>query len=320
MKEVTFIRRNIEKWRFYEGVAEAVRTAQIDVVADAYIDVTSDLSFAQTHYPQSRITLYLNNLASALHNEIYRNKRERWSRLVTFWTREVPLTMWEGRRELWLSALIFVVSVAVGILSQWHDADFSRLILGNDYVEMTLDNIARGEPMGVYGTHSEGSMFASITMNNVYVAFVIFAAGLLTSLGTGWFLFQNGVMLGSFQTFFLQQGLLGESMLAVWLHGTLEISAIIVAGAGGLALGNGLLFPGTYSRGYAFRRGAKRGLKIVIGTVPIFFVAGFIESFMTRHTEWLDALRLAIILGSLSFVIYYYIILPYKRHHGIRET
>ena len=320
MKEVQFIRRNIEKWRSYEGVAEAARTLPADVVADAYIDLTSDLSFAQTHYPQSRITLYLNNLASALHNEIYRNKRERWSRLVTMWTQEVPLTMWQSRRFLAWSALVFAVSVVVGIVSQWLDADFCRLILGNSYVEMTLDNIARGEPMGVYGSQPADAMFAGITMNNVYVSFLVFAAGLLTPLGTGWLLMQNGIMLGSFQTFFLQQGLLGESMLAVWLHGTLEISAIIVAGAAGMALGSGLLFPGTYSRVYALRRGARQGLKIVVGTVPIFCVAGFIESFMTRHTEWPDALRLMVIGLSLAFVIGYYIVLPYKRHHGIRET
>jgi uncharacterized membrane protein SpoIIM required for sporulation len=104
------------------------------------------------------------------------------------------------------------------------------------------------------------------------------------------------------------------------LHGTLEISAIIVAGAAGLAMGNGWLFPGTYKRLYSFRRGAKRGLKIVVGTVPLFVMAGFIESFFTRHTEWPDGLRLTIILLSLAFIIYYYIVLPYLRHHGTTDS
>ena len=72
MKEVTFIRQNLEKWRAYETVAESPRLSSPDEMADAYIDVTSDLAFSQTHYPNSRITLYLNNLASAIHNNIYR--------------------------------------------------------------------------------------------------------------------------------------------------------------------------------------------------------------------------------------------------------
>lgn len=319
MKEITFIRQNIDKWRGYESLLETSQTVFAADVADAYIDVTSDLSFAQTHFPRSRITLYLNNLASAFHQTIYPSRRERWSRLLTFWTHEVPQTMWEGRRLLLWSLLIFVASVAIGAVSQWLDPDFCRLIMGNHYVDMTLDNIARGEPMGVYGGGQESEMFFAITTNNIYVAFVIFAEGLLTSLGTGFCLLRNGIMLGSFQTFFLQQGVLGESMLAVWLHGTLEISAIVVAGAAGLSMGNGWLFPGTYSRMQSFRRGARRGLKIVVGTVPIFCVAGFIESFMTRHTEWPDALRLFIIGSSLCFVVYYYVLLPRRMNAGITQ-
>lgn len=314
MKEVTFIRQNLDKWRSYETVAESPALSTPDEMADAYIDVTSDLAFSQTHYPQSRITLYLNNLASAIHQNIYRNKRERWSRIITFWTLEMPLIMWDARKELRLSFVIFLISALIGVLSQWLDPDFSRLVMGNRYVEMTLNNIENGTPMAVYDGGSEGLMSFMIIKNNIGVSFMAFVSGLLTSFGTGLILLQNGVMLGAFQAFFAQHGLLWESALAIWLHGTIEISAIIVAGAAGLAMGNGWLFPGTYSRLYSFRRGAKRGLKIVIGTVPLFCVAGFIEGFLTRHTEWPDMSRLTIILLSAAFIIYYYIVLPYFRN------
>ena len=318
MKEVTFIRQNISKWRGAEIVVETAGDSDATELADTYIDVTSDLAFAQTHYPESKITVYLNNLASALHNEIYRSDRYRWSRLLTFWTDEVPRTMWEARRELLLSFVIFVVSAFVGFLSQMLDPEFCRIILGDGYVDMTLQNIAEGEPMAVYNGDPEDAMFGMITLNNVKVSFITFVLGVFTSLGTGFVLFQNGVMLGSFQTFFAQHGLLWQSALAVWLHGTLEISAIIVAGAAGIAMGNGWLFPGTYPRLTSFRRGARRGLRIVIGTVPVFVLAGFIESFLTRHTEWPDLLRLIIILSSLAFVTYYYIVLPKKKNDEYR--
>ena len=320
MKEVTFIRQNISKWRGAELVVETIGDSQATELADAYIDVTSDLAFAQTHYPNSKITSYLNNLASALHNEIYRSRRYRWSRLLTFWTEEVPLTMWEARRELLISFIVFAASAFVGFLSQLLEPEFCRIILGDSYVDMTLQNIAAGEPMAVYNGNPEDEMFGFITLNNVKVSFFVFVLGIFTSLGTGFVLFQNGVMLGSFQTFFFQHGLLWQSALAVWLHGTLEISAIIVAGAAGIAMGNGWLFPGTYPRLVSFRRGARRGLRIVVGAVPVFVVAGFIESFFTRHTEWPDALRLTIILCSLAFVTYYFIILPKKRNHELRKT
>ncbi len=312
MKEVTFIRQNIEKWRDVECIVENTIDAGPDRQADAYIDLTTDLAFAQTHYPRSRITLYLNNLASALHNQIYRNKRESVSRLLTFWTREIPQTIYEARRALLASFLIFAVSVIIGAVSQWGDDSFCRLILGDQYVDMTLRNIENGSPMAVYDGGGETEMFLGITFNNIKVSFVVFVMGVLTSLGTGFFLLQNGVMLGSFQAFFFQQGLGFESMLAIWLHGTLEIWAIIVAGAAGITLGNGWLMPGTYGRMTSFMQGARRGLKIIVGTVPVFITAAFIEGFATRHTEWGTLPRLAIIGSSALFILYYYFYLPYR--------
>ena len=315
MKEILFIRNNIDKWRSVEELIDNVNFEMPDRLAEAYTDLTADLAFAQTHYPHSRITIYLNNLSSSLHNELYRNKREKWSRVLTFWTQEVPDVMWKERRLLLISFLIFMVSVLIGVLSTLGDSSFPRLILGDGYMDMTLENIAKGKPMGVYGSEEESVMFLGITLNNIMVSFNIFVSGVLTSFMPGYQLFQNGIMVGCFDTFFYQHGLLGESLLATMLHGTLELSAIVVAGAAGLAMGNGWLFPGTYSRIVSFQRGAKRGMKIVVGTVPLFILAGFIESFITRHTEINDFVRLTVILLSLCFVIFYFIYLPYKRNH-----
>ena len=319
MKEVSFIKRNIDKWKAMEDTVDNAYSVSPDVLADAYQELTADLAFSQTHFPEARITAYLNNLASALHNEIYRNKREKRSRIITFWTREVPLTMWEARRLLLASFLIFVVSVAIGAVSTLGDADFPRLIMGDGYVDMTLENIEKGEPMGVYGSEAESPMFFRITLNNIMVSFRCFVAGLLTSFMTGFILMQNGIMVGAFQAFFYQHGLLWESSLAIWLHGTIEISSIVVAGAAGLSLGNGWLMPGTYSRLESFRRGAVRGMKIVVGTVPLFIIAGFIESFVTRHTDLPDVVRLGIIVLSLIFVVGYFVVLPW-RLYGRKET
>ena len=135
MKEVTFIRQNIEKWKRAETMVEQAESLSPDELADAYTELTADLAFAQTHFPASRITIYLNNLASALHNRIYRNKREKWSRIITYWTREVPSAMHDARCELVASFIIFVVSALIGVVSAAGDPDFVRLILGNSYVD-----------------------------------------------------------------------------------------------------------------------------------------------------------------------------------------
>ncbi|MNI32473.1 hypothetical protein D3C85_1508630 [compost metagenome] len=119
-------------------------------------------------------------------------------------------------------------------------------------------------------------------------------------------------MLGSFQYFFFSKGLGFQSVMVIWIHGTLEISAIVLAGAAGIILGNSLLFPKTYSRKVSVWRGAKDGLKIVIGLIPIFIVAAFFESFVTRHTEMPLVLSACILLSSAAFIAWYVFIYPAK--------
>lgn len=317
MREAAFVKQNEQRWEQFEALLRQSTSADPDALADYFIRLTDDLAYAQTHYPQSNTARYLNNLAAQVHQAIYRNKKEDRGRVGRFWKTELPQLYYEARRPVRYAFLIFVLSMGVGALSTAHDDTFARLILGDSYVNMTLNNIERGDPMGVYKDMGQSDMFFAITFNNVRVSFLAFVLGLLASVGTGLMLFYNGVMVGAFQYFFYQKGLLLTSFLTIWIHGTLEISAIVLAGAAGLVMGNSLLFPGTYPRGESFRRGARRGLKMVIGLVPIFITAGFLESFVTRLTEWPTVAKLAIIGGSACFIVYYFIIYPLKlNHHG----
>ena len=316
MKEVTFLQKNTPKWRKFETLLKS-KTANPDTLADLFIQVTDDLSYARTNYPTSKTTLYLNGLASNVHQAIYKNKKEKKNRFVTFWKYELPILFKSTHKQLFYSFLIFIIAGSIGALSAAYDDTFVRLIMGDDYVNMTLENIKSGDPMAVYKSHDQVDMFFLITYNNIKVSFTEFAAGLLASVGTALLLVYNGIMLGSFQYFFYQHGLLTQSALTIWIHGTLEISAIIIAGAGGLVMGNSILFPGTYSRLESFKMGARKGIKMVIGLVPIFIIAGFLESFITRLTEIPTIFKLTIILGSAFFIIYYFIIYPIRLHRKL---
>ena len=318
MREAAFIQRNQAKWKRLEQVVHGMDKLSGDEASDLYIQLNDDLSYARTFYPKSKIPDYLNGLAVKLHQHIYRNQRTPRGRFIRFWKEEVPLAVGSARMNLLAAFIIFTVAAAIGAISARHDPTFVRLILGDAYVDMTLENIRKGEPMAVYGGHDGTLMFLGITINNVRVALLCFAAGLFASFGTGLLLMYNGVMVGAFQYFFHEQGVLRESLLSIWVHGTLEISAIIIAGAAGLTLGNGFLFPGTYTRGESFRRGARIGLKVVMGLVPVFIIAGFLESFVTRHALSIPAwVSLFIIGGSLAWIVYYFILLPY---HAVRRA
>ncbi|MCW8896625.1 MAG: stage II sporulation protein M [Flavobacteriales bacterium] len=320
MREVVFIKKNADKWKKMEQLVHQKVKITPDENADLFIQLTNDLAFAKTYYPKSTTTEYLNQLAATVHHEIYQNKKESNRRFITFWKTELPLVIKNHHKQLLIAFLIFFISGVIGWVSAKYDDSFVRLILGDAYVNMTLENIENDDPMAVYKKSKELDMFLGITINNIRVSFVAFILGLFFSFGTGFILFFNGIMLGSFQYFFAAKGLLFESFLTIWIHGTLEISAIIIAGAAGITMGNSILFPKTYPRATSFIKGAKNGIKIVVGLVPIFITAGFLEGFVTRHTEMPIYLSLFIIFGSLTFIIWYFIVYPnniYKKYTSI---
>ena len=201
----------------------------------------------------------------------------------------------------------------IGVLSTAMDIDFPRIILGDSYVDMTIENIKKGDPMAVYKEQGQFGMSVGITLNNIFVALLTFVMGAFAAIGSIGILIRNGIMVGAFQYFFYTQGVFLESFLTIWMHGTLEISAIIIAGAAGITMGKGWVFPGTLSRLKAFQISARRGLKIMMGLIPIFITAGFIEGYITRHTELPDLVRATFILFCLVFIIWYFVWYPYQK-------
>ncbi|WP_036600754.1 stage II sporulation protein M [Olivibacter sitiensis] len=308
MREALFVKKNTSKWENYESIP----TENPDEIASRFIEVTDDLSFAKTFYPKSKTTSYLNGLAYRLHQAIYKTKPEKKDRLLRFWKEELPLVFYHSRKQLLYAFVSFCIFFLIGLLSSALDDTFVRLILGDAYVDMTLDNIAKGQPFGVYSSMDPLPMFLLIASNNVKVSFFAFLLGILGGVGTVVLLVYNGVMLGAFQYFFYSHQLGVESVLVIWIHGTLEIAAIIVSGAAGLVLGKGLLFPRTYTRLYAVKQAAKEGIKMIIGLVPVFIIAALLESFVTRHTEMPTWLSAFILLSSAAFIIWYVAVYPRK--------
>ena len=320
MREASFVKQNKEKWIVFEKALHNNLKINPDDLASYYIQLTNDLSYAQTYYPESKTLLYLNSLAAEAHQKIYITKRESKNKIISFWKYEFPLFFKQYHKTLLFTFLFFMAAVLIGMVSTLNDDSFVRLILGDAYVNMTLENIEKGEPMAVYKSGSNIGSFLGITINNIRVAMIAFAFGAIFSVGTIFVLFNNGIMLGAFITFFYNYGLLGSTS-TIWLHGTIEISVIVIAGCAGLVMGNSFLFPKTYSRRISFMRGAKDGLKIVISTIPFFIIAGFIEGFITRYGESMpQILAFAIIAASLFLIVYYYIIYPIQLNKKLPKS
>ncbi len=322
MREAAFVKQNKDKWLKFESVL--LNNAQItpDELSNLYIEITDHLSYARTFYPNSQTLSYLNDLASNAHQKIYKTKKEKKNRFYTFWVKEFPLEFYSYQKELLITFFIAILFTVIGAYSSATDGAFVRSILGDGYVNMTLENIENNDPMAVYKKMGQLDMFLGITINNIRVALYCFVFGIMLSIGTVFMLSKNFIMLGSFQYFFYQKGLFWESVRTIWIHGAIEISVIIIAACAGLVVGNSILFPKTYTRLTSFIKGIKAGLKIVISTIPFFIIAGFLEGFVTRHTEMPDWLAISIITLSFGLIIFYYIIYPrqlYKQSLAVKN-
>ncbi len=307
MREGHFIKINKERWDSYLD-----ETNDPDELAKRFAYLVDDLGYAKTHYPHSNTITYINSIAAKIYLSIYRNKKEKGNKFKLFFTEELPLIMYRNRKTLLYTFLFFLVFMLMGIFSGWRDQTFVRAVLGDDYVDMTMANISSGDPFKVYKDQGEFSMFLQITWNNIRVMFMFFLAGITCSVGTIYLLFKNSLMLGVFEQMFFAHNLGFKSILVVFTHGTLEISGMIIEATAGIIMGNAILFPGTYTRKESFVRGAKDGIKIVVSLIPIVIMAGFFESYITRHTEMPVVLNLIILAASLAFIIFYFILYPMK--------
>ncbi len=315
MREIAFIKQNKEKWLEFEQAIFSKSKKNPDEMAHLYIQLVNDLSYAQTYYSKSKTVVYLNYLASQIYQKIYKTKRTESNRLIYFFRTEVPLLVYEYRRYILYAFVMFFATVAVGAVSAKFDVDFVRLILGDGYVNETLENIKAGNPTAIYKSGSNWGSFVGITLNNLYVGMTCYIFGVFAGIGTFYFALQNAIMLGAFQYFFYDQGVFWKSVRGIWIHGSMEIFGIVIETAAGFILGASILFPKTFSRMNSFKIGFKNSFKIFLSTFPFTIAAGFLEGFITRYSidmpNWLSSF---IILSTLSIISFYYLIYPYIVH------
>ena len=308
MREALFIKKNKDRWLKNQHEP----SDSPDEMAKAFTQLVDDLAYAKTFYPQSKTSNYLNKQASKVYLDIYKNQKEESSRLVRFWKYELPLTIYKHRKTVLFAFVLFVVFFLVGFFISAKDPDVMRNFFGSTYVNKTLENIENGNPFGIYESGNPFLSWLGIMINNIRVSFIFFASGIFCGIPTMYKLAETGAMVGIFDQLFASKGLGLSFWLVVFVHGTLEITAIILAGAAGFILGKSFLFPGTKKRIVAFREAAKDGVKIMIGIFPVFTIAAFFEGLFTRLYNDASWFTTFITTASVIFVVWYFVLYPVK--------
>lgn len=321
MREAAFIRQNKEKWLEFEKSLYKSSKIKPERLAELFIQINNDLAYAQTYYPRSNVIRYLNALAVTAYHKIYGQRRSTKG-FKSFWTYEIPMTMYHYRKYFYFSFAIFFLMTLIGVLSAVYEPEFVRTILGDAYVDMTENNIKNGDPLAVYNNSSSLGNFNSffmIAFNNLRVGLTSFLYGLFGGIGSLYFILVNGVMVGSFQYMFYEKGHLLLSLRTIWMHGSMELFAMCIEIGAGVLLGTSYLFPGILTRKQAFFQKGKAALKIVISTMPFTVSAAMIEGYITQYARTMPiSLAALIVLGTLGFISWYYLVYPikvYKKSH-----
>src|SRR5579872_4445336 len=149
MRETNFINQNKEKWDEFEKILASDKKDP-DKLSNLFIQVSDDLSYSRTFYKNRSVRIYMNNLAQRIFSNLYKNKKTRSRQFGNFWKDELPQLIWNSRRAFLISFVVFMLSVIIGVFSCRQSPEFPRIILGNAYVEQTLENIQKKDPMAIY--------------------------------------------------------------------------------------------------------------------------------------------------------------------------
>jgi uncharacterized membrane protein SpoIIM required for sporulation len=211
------------------------------------------------------------------HGTIYRRRSSPGAALVRFFTETFPAAVWHMRRAVLIAAVLLLApAVATGL---WlaNDAAVRTVAIDRDLQRA----LASGEFEEYYRSDAAATFQTAVTVNNIRVSFLAFISGVFLGLPTMYILVINGANIGvagAVMHAYDQSPLFWGLILP---HGLLEITAVVVAGGAGLALGWSLVVPGDRTRGRAFSEAGLRAVAAVMGLTVCFVVAGFVEAWVT---------------------------------------
>ncbi|MGH9405449.1 MAG: stage II sporulation protein M [Terriglobia bacterium] len=258
------------------GIA-ALSAAELQELSLIYRQAATDLATLREDPLAGRAAENLNRLLGRAHNLIYMGRRSKPSGIGEFYRRGFPQAFRRTFLYTGSAAVVFFCAGVAGFFVCLGDPSFQRFFLGS----AMSDTIERRQ-MWTHSILTIKPLASSVIMtNNLTVSFAMFAAGITAGVGTVYMLLTNGLLFGVIVAACWQAGMAGQLFSFVAPHGVLELPAVFIAGAGGLLIGRGLLFPGALPRRDALVHYAGAGVRLALGIIPILVVAGILEAFVS---------------------------------------
>src|SRR5579864_836272 len=285
----------------------------IEALGREYRHVMSDLAIARRDFHDYQLTESLNRLAARAHLRLYRAPSGSWKRLGRFFWTDFARRFRAARGYIGVSALLLFGPAVLGYFAALLDPTLRDALVPEDLRRI----MESGRTWTDIEPALRGGMATVIFTNNIQVAFISFAGGVLFGVGTVYVLVNNGLMLGSLLGAAQYYGVAPLLWAFISAHGYLELTCIVIAGAAGLMLADALLRPGLLLRREALARAARRAVELVLGAAPVLVVAGLIEGFISPSD--IDvAIKLAI--GPLAGAILYVLLFTVGRGDGAAHS
>jgi uncharacterized membrane protein SpoIIM required for sporulation len=304
-------------WKEMEELLLRIERSSVRALSDEelvslprlYRATLSSLSVARATSLVQSVTAYLEALSTRAYYVIYGSQARLRDRILSFFVRDLPLAVQSAWRDLAVSSFIFFLGGLVGYILVASNPDwFYSLMPGGmasgrdptastEYLRSTLYH--DGDESGL------GAFAAYLFSNNSRVSIFAFALGFVFGLPTIILLLYNGLAIGAFIAVFTAKDLGFEVGGWLFIHGTTELLAIALAGAGGLLIGRAVAFPGDMSRMESLRSKAEQGAIILGGVVFMLLVAGLLEGF-GRQLITNDWVRYGIGTGMFVFWMLYF--------------
>jgi uncharacterized membrane protein SpoIIM required for sporulation len=291
----TFLKQRRPDWKRLEEVLEQVEGSGLASLDDTeavefgrlYRRAASDLNQAQTFVSGEATERYLNDLVARSYLVIYGKGKINLRDLLHHFVIGFPAVFRRQLLHVLLAVDLFAVGAVFGYLVSRYDKDASRALLMPDMQtilpEEDDDNQVR-EPMATTGQTAAFSSF--LFTHNVSVSLAAFALGITLGVGTAWLMFYNGVMLGVLGAVFVEAGQATAFATGVLPHGVLEIPAMLIAGAAGFVLAQGIVRARPWPRREELARAGKEALLLASGCVPLLAVAAVLEAGVARAPDW----------------------------------
>ncbi len=306
--------------RAQKGGLRALTETELHELTRLYPAAAVDVARARLHQADPGRQRRMNQLAIAAHGLLYRRTSAGGLQAVWhFFRGDYPRLF----RRLWPCLVLATVIFLVGALGAYVS---SRLVPSHAYlfVPHGLDVSDPGEVTSAdiserFRQMPNPPMAAGIMSNNISVAFHAFALGITAGIGTCYVLLMNAMMLGGFAAHFANHGLSYPLWSFLAPHGVLEIFAILVSAAAGLRLGFALALPGARTRGASLRLGARDAVLLVLGTIPMFAVAAFMEGFVTP-SYLPGAVKIVLGVTIAAVVVAYLLLVGRDAPAGVRHV